>query len=421
MLRCGLLGEKLGHSYSPEIHALLGDYEYQLYERTPAEAEVFLRHGDFDGLNVTIPYKKTAAALCGRLSPAARKLGSVNTIAVRRDGEGRRILYGANTDYSGFLALIRHSRIPVEGCKCLVLGSGGASVTVQAVLRDLGAGEVTVISRSGADNYENLQKHKNAEILVNTTPVGMFPNNGEKPLDLDQFEALQAVFDLIYNPARTALLLQAEKKGIPAFGGLYMLVAQAEAASRIFLAEDPEHPEEDALQSAAKIQSIYGFLSDRQQNIALIGMPGCGKSSIAKALAQRTGRPVYDADEEIEKRTGKLIPEIFAEGGEEAFRALETEVLADLGKRSGAILSTGGGCVTRQENYPLLCQNSRIVWIQRDIGLLAKEGRPLSMAGDINQIYVKRKPFYESFADFSVVNDGTPESCAALICKELKL
>ena len=209
MLKCGLLGVTLSHRWSPEIHALLGDYEYELYEKTLGEAEVFLRHGDFDGLNVTIPYKKTAAALCTHPSPIARRLGSVNTIVVRAE-DGRRELYGDNTDYAGFAALIRRSRIRIEGSKCLVLGSGGASVTVQAVLKDLGAGEVVVISRSGADNYENLERHADADILVNTTPVGMYPDNGKAPLDLHVFGKLKAVYDLIYNPARTALMMQAE-------------------------------------------------------------------------------------------------------------------------------------------------------------------------------------------------------------------
>ena len=420
MLNCGLLGEKLGHSYSPEIHALLGDYEYELYEKTPAETEVFLRHGDFDGLNVTIPYKKTAAALCDALSPMARRLRSVNTIAVRTDAQGKRILFGDNTDYAGFLALVRRSRVHIEDCKCLVLGSGGASVTVQAVLKDLGAGEVVVISRSGTDNYENLERHADADILVNTTPVGMYPDNGKAPLDPERFRQLKAVYDLIYDPSRTALMLQAETLGIPTFGGLYMLVAQAEAASRVFTADDPSNPDRDPLQSAAKIRAIFEFMEAQQQNIVLIGMPGCGKTSVAEALAEQMGRPVYEADAEIAKRAGKSIPQVFAEDGEDTFRALETEVLADLGKLSGIILSTGGGCVTRPENYPLLHQNGRIVWIQRDISLLEKEGRPLSMAQDINDIYVNRQPLYEEFADFSVVNGKTPEACAALICKELE-
>lgn len=199
-----------------------------------------------------------------------------------------------------------------------------------------------------------------------------------------------------------------------------MLVAQAEAASRVFTADDPLSAPFDLLQSAAKIQTIYEFLERSQQNIALIGMPGCGKTAVAKALAAETGRDVYDADEEIVRRAGKSIPDIFAEDGEDAFRALETGVLADLGKLSGCILSTGGGCVTRPENYALLHQNSHIVWIERDISLLEKDERPISMAMDINQIYVDRKPLYEAFADFSVVNDSTPQACAALICKELE-
>ena len=276
-------------------------------------------------------------------------------------------------------------------------------------------GETVVISRSGADNYENLQKHEDAELIVNTTPVGMYPSNGAKPLDLKAFPRLKALFDIVYNPARTALMLQAEELGVPAFGGLYMLVAQAEAASRVFTADDPAHPVMDPLQSAADVQRIYDLLKDRQENIVLIGMPGCGKTSVAKELAKRTNRPLYDTDEEIERRTGKLIPEIFAEGREESFRKIETEVLADLGKMSGVILSTGGGCVTRPENYPLLHQNGRIVWIQRDLALLAKEGRPISLSKDINQIYVERKDLYETFADTVAVNDGTPAECAEKI------
>ncbi len=420
MLKCGLLGEKLGHSYSPRIHAMLGDYAYELYERSPGETEVFLRHGEFDGLNVTIPYKKTAAVLCTRLSPIARRLGSVNTIAVRTQEDGSRVLCGDNTDYAGFLGLVRQSMVNPGGRRCLILGSGGASVTVKAVLEDLGAKEVTVISRSGADNYGNLERHADAEILVNTTPVGMYPDNGSSPVDLSLFPKLRAVYDIVYNPARTALMLQAEERGIPVFGGLYMLVAQAEASSRVFTAEDPLNPPFDPMRSAAVITKIYQKLLDSQQNLVIIGMPGCGKTTVAKELSAKTGRPVFDSDEEIERRTGKIIPELFAEGGEELFRRIETEVLADLGKKSGIILATGGGCVTRQENYPLLHQNGRIIWIQRDVPLLAKEGRPISMSQDINQIYVDRKPLYERFADFTAVNDGTPEACAALICKEFE-
>ena len=437
MLKCGLLGEKLGHTYSPSIHAMLGDYEYALYEKTPEEAERFLRSGAFDGLNVTIPYKKLAAAVCTELSPIAQRLGSVNTVAARTDASGRRILYGDNTDYAGFAALVSESGICVNACKCLVLGSGGASLSVQAALKDLGAAEVVVISRSGAHHYGNLDRHADAQILVNATPVGMYPNNGKAPLDLSIFGHVKAVFDLIYNPRKTALMLQAESLGIPAFGGLYMLVAQAEAASRVFMAQDPEragtaaedsegteakNPDQasaDAQNARDRIRAIYESLDKAQQNIVLIGMPGSGKSTVAKALAKRTGREVLDSDEEIAKRAGLSIPQIFAQKGEAAFRDMETDVLCDLGKRSGCILATGGGCVTREENAALLRQNGRIVWVKRELSLLETDGRPLSMTLDVNQIYVNREPQYQAFSDVCVVNDARPEDCAALICKEL--
>ena len=419
MLTCGLLGRKLGHSYSPAIHRMLGEamgdpYEYELYEKEPGEVEDFLRRGEWDGLNVTIPYKKTAAALCDELSGRAKKLGSVNTVVKRRGAGGRVILYGDNTDYAGFLALaskaVEKSRVSFFGSKCLVLGSGGAGVTVQLVLEDLGAAKAIVISRQGPETYRNLNRHVDADFIVNATPVGMFPGNGESPLDLCTFSCPSAVFDLIYNPSRTALLMRAEKLGIPAYGGLTMLAAQAKAAAELFT--EKSVPD-------GTIERIVRAIEGSQRSVALIGMPGCGKSSIGRLLAERTGRPFFDADEEIARRAGKSIPHIFAEDGEGSFRRLETQVLSDLGKLSGAVIATGGGCVTRPENYALLHQNSLIVWLRRELEALPKDGRPILQSVDIKTIYENRKALYEAFADAAVDNDTTPGSCVSKLLRLL--
>jgi len=401
MLRCGLLGRKLGHSYSPAIHAQLSDYSYELFEKEPEELEDFLTRGQWHGINVTIPYKTAVVPYCHALSPTAQALGSVNTLVRRADGT----LYGDNTDYDGFAALVHRSGMEMRGCKALVLGSGGASVTVCAVLRAMGA-EVTVISRSGEDNYDNLARHADAQIIVNTTPVGMYPHNGVSPVDLSLFPRCRAVFDLIYNPARTALMLQAEALGIPAFGGLHMLVAQAKRAAERFT---------DAAISDDVIDTIRTSLERKMQNIVLIGMPGCGKSSVAAALGKALGREVYDSDTLVEELAGTSIPDIFAQQGEDGFRALETEAIAQLGKRSGIILATGGGCVTRQENYPLLHQNGVLFWLQRDIACLPTDGRPLSQSGKLRSMYERRAPLYARFADHCVDNNGTLEETATQI------
>ena len=405
-MKCGLLGEKLGHSYSPEIHAELADYEYRLYEKAPDEVETFVRGGDWHGLNVTIPYKKTVIPFCDELSETAAAIGSVNTLLRRPDGS----IFGDNTDAFGFETLL-NSTLPgaIAGKKALVLGTGGASVTVCAVLKKHGA-EVVTISRSGENNYQNLDRHADAKLLVNTTPVGMYPNNGVSPVDLAAFPELEAVLDVVYNPALTALLLQAEARGIPHAGGLQMLVAQAKRSAEIFLCRTLPDSE---------IGRILNKLSRGMQNIVLIGMPGCGKSTVGAILAERLGHPLCEADEEIVRASGKTIPEIFAEEGETGFRTCETAVLARLGKQSGAVLSTGGGCVTREENYPLLHQNGVIVWIKRDLDRLAREGRPLSIGADLAAMYAVRAPLYERFADFAVDNVGTPEATAEKILEVL--
>ncbi|MBQ7566424.1 MAG: AAA family ATPase [Oscillospiraceae bacterium] len=404
-MRCGLLGEKLGHSYSPAIHAQLGGYEYRLYEKAPDELDGFLRGGDWDALNVTIPYKKSVMPYCTELSDTARRIGSVNTLVRRADGT----LYGDNTDAFGFDSLLLCGGFDVRGKKALVLGSGGSSVTVCDVLRSRGAAAV-VISRTGENNYENLDRHADAKIIVNTTPVGMYPNNGASPVELSRFPACEGVLDLIYNPARTALLLQAETRGIPCANGLYMLVAQAKRSAELFTGE--------AIDDAA-IGRITHALAAEMQNVVLIGMPGCGKTTVAKLLAEKTGRPVFDADGELVKAAGRDIPAIFAADGEDGFRKLETQTLRELGKRSGAIIATGGGCVTRRENYDLLHQNGTIFWLTRDLKKLPTDGRPLSQRGDLQRMYETRRPLYEAFADHTIANDGTAEDAARQILEAM--
>ena len=407
MGRYGLLGEKLGHSYSPRIHALLAPYEYRLYERAADEVEDFVTNGDWDGLNVTIPYKKTVIPLCAELSDRARRIGSVNTLVRRPDGS----IFGDNTDAYGFEKLVRHSGIDVVGKKALVFGTGGASVTVCAVLRELGAGSVTVVSRRGEDNYGNLSRHGDAEIIVNATPVGMYPDNGASSADLRQFPCCRGALDVVYNPARTALMLQAESLGIPCASGLYMLVAQAKGSAELFTGS--------AIADGA-IADIERKLSNEMQNIILVGMPGSGKTSVSARLGTLLNRPVYEADALIEEKAGMTIPEIFARYGEARFRRLETETLSELGKLSGAVISTGGGCVTREENYAPLHQNGRIVWITREVGALAREGRPISLGSDLSELYETRRPMYARFADMTAGNDGAIEETVAHIAEAFK-
>lgn len=406
MLRCGLLGRTLGHSYSPAIHAELGDYEYKLYEKEPQDLAAFLQSGEFDALNVTIPYKKDVMAYCAALSPAARRIGSVNTLVRRKDGT----LYGDNTDADGFAYMVKTSGVGVAGKKALVFGSGGASVTACDVLKTLGASSVTVISRSGPDNYENLDRHADAEILVNTTPVGMYPKNGASPVDLTEFPNCCGVFDVVYNPARTALLLQAEKLGVRYAGGLPMLVAQARRASELFTGSQI---------ADAEIVRIERKLAREMQNIVLVGMPGCGKSVVGAALAKRLGRPLLDSDALVTQTAQTPIPEFFRMQGEGAFRALETQALRELGKRSGAVIATGGGSVLREENYDLLHQNGVIVWLRRELSALPIDGRPVSQSVALDELYRTREPRYRRFADCIVDNCGSVDDAVNKIMEAL--
>lgn len=388
-IKTGLLGEHLSHSFSPRIHAQLADYSYKLFEVAPDQLDKFMQDGDFDAINVTIPYKKSVIPYLASLTPEAERIGAVNTIVRRKDGT----LIGHNTDYAGFADLVYSLNVSLTGKKVLVLGSGGASRTAVSVAADLGAREVVVISRGGPDNYENLDRHADAEILVNATPVGMYPNNGATPVSLDVFPHLEAVLDMIYNPARTKLLQDAALRGIPARNGLLMLVSQARRAAEFFL---------DAKIADSEVERITEGIARETENIVLIGMPGCGKSTLGRLLAEQLERRFVDCDAEIERVAGKPIPEIFAKEGEEAFRALETEVVSALGRESALVIATGGGVVTRERNIPLLSQNGRILFLDVAPDALPTAGRPLSQKKTPAVLYAERLPLYRAAADVTV-------------------
>lgn len=403
----GLLGRTLRHSYSPQIHALLGDYEYRLFEVEPQDLEAFLKKREFGGINVTIPYKKDVLPYLSGISDNAKRIGAVNTIIVKEDGG----LYGDNTDYDGFLCLVQKSGFQVKGKKALVLGTGGASLPISAVLSDLGAREVVFISRSGENNYQNLSRHADADLIVNTTPVGMYPNNLKAPLSLSEFPKLSGVLDIVYNPQKTKLILDAERLGIPAYSGLLMLVAQGKRAAELFLGHDIPDSETDR---------IFKKLSTEMQNIVLVGMPGCGKTTVGKALAEQLNRPFFDADEEILKRTGKSAEAWIEACGEAMFRQKETEVLESLCKQSGTVIATGGGAVTVLENADILRQNSIVFFINRDVSALPVEGRPLSKATALSEMYEVRLPLYRGVCDYEIAADDGVDAVVRRILEDLQ-
>jgi shikimate dehydrogenase len=394
----GLLGERLSHSYSPMIHAELGDYEYKLFEKKPEELAEFLRYGDFTGINVTIPYKKAVIPFCDKISETASAIGSVNTIT--RFGDHS--LYGDNTDYFGFSYLLKKTRADPAAGKTIILGGGGSSLTAQAVLRDLNAREVVVVSRSGVDNYENIENHSDAIVMINTTPVGMYPNNGVSPIaSMDVFQNCKIVIDMIYNPLRTELLLQAEERGVLCVNGLTMLVAQAKRAAELFT-----HTSIDD----EKIDVIASKIASQTRNIVLIGMPGCGKTSIGASLAKKMNREFADSDEWIVMTAGKPIPAIFAEDGEDVFRKLETEALKALCKRNGLIIATGGGIVEHPENRNIIRQNGVVVFLDRDIMKLHVFGRPLSEREGPVALAGARMPLYLQWSDFTAPVHGVEQT-----------
>ena len=405
----GLLGEHLGHSFSPFLHHALGDEAYALYELAPQELEAFVKQENVRGLNVTIPYKQTVLPFVDEISPAVEAIGAANTL-YRRNGK----LIAENTDVLGFLYLLESNHIEVTGKKVLVFGNGGACKAVLEALRRKEAGDVLVVSRQGGDlpliSYDDLPKHYDADVIVNTTPVGMYPDNLSSITDLSPFERLSGVVDIVYNPLRTGLLLQAEALGIPHANGLGMLVAQAVRAHEFFF---------DTTVDDRVIEDLTAELTRSATNLVLIGMPGSGKSSVAKLLAEKTGRDVIELDSAIEEAAGKPIPEIFAEDGEDVFRDIESECIARAGAKTGVILSLGGGAVTKERNYLPLHQNGRIYCLKRDLSLLPMDGRPLSKDLDtLKAMEQTRAPMYERFADVTIENDGTLEDAAEKILKD---
>lgn len=389
--RYGLIGKTLKHSLSPEIHKHFYDYEYSLIELNEEELKNFLTKKDFTAVNVTIPYKQAVIPYLTKIDDFAKKIGSVNTVKKEKDGT----LTGYNTDYFGFSYLLKSNGINVENKKAIVLGSGGSSKTVCTVLNDLGAKSVTVISRSGENNYQNISKHFDAEIIVNTTPVGMYPDNLNVPIDLTDFNDVEAVVDIIYNPLKTKLLLDAKKLKIKYANGLSMLVAQAKMAAEIFL--DKKIPD-------TEIERVHKILKKQTENIVLVGMPGVGKSTIAKELGKTLNRIVFDTDKVIEEKAQKTISEIFEEYGEEYFRNLEADAAKKIGKKISSVIATGGGIIKKRENFEALKQNGFVVFLNRDIDELSLSGRPLSTDRErLKEMYRERYPKYKEIADTEVL------------------
>ncbi len=412
-MKYGLIAERIGHSFSPEIHAMLDTHEYELCAIAPSELDGFMKKRDFAAINVTIPYKEAVIPYLDEISPQAAEIGAVNTI-VNRDGK----LYGYNTDFFGMKELANKIGIEFSGKKVLICGTGGTSKTARAVARDGGAREIVVLSRTargGTLTYEEAYElHADAEILINTTPVGMFPNCDGAPVDLAKLPRVRRVLDAVYNPLRTDLVLQAKKRGIRAEGGLYMLVAQGVAASEIFTGR--KYP-------AETLDGIYAKILARRENIVLVGMPACGKSTIGASLAAELGRELYDLDAEIIADRGMPISDIFAKEGEAGFRDTETRVLRRrVSPLTGAVIATGGGAILRDENLRLLRRNGRLIFLDRPLEqLLPTEDRPLaSSAEKIRALYAARINRYRACADEIIRTDGVVSHAVDAILKKEK-
>lgn len=408
----GCIGEKLTHSFSKEIHNALADYDYRIIELSREALGDFTNQGNFAAINVTIPYKEAIMPYLYEIDEHAASIGAVNTV-VNRDGK----LYGYNTDFFGMSELLRHADVSLKDKKVLILGTGGTSKTAYAVALAEGAREIIRVSRTakdGAISYGDMyERHTDAEVVINTTPVGMYPNIFGKAIELERFPHLSGVIDAVYNPLRTPMVLDARKRGIPAEGGLYMLVAQAVRASEIFT---------DTRYNGDTLRWVYRKIVSDKENIVLIGMPGCGKSTVGYLLSVALGRELIDTDKLIEKKAGKDIPAIFREDGEAVFRELEAEVIRECASENGVIIATGGGAVLRADNVDALRENGRIYFIDRPLDLLMPTGdRPLSSTReDITQRYEERYGIYKAAADITVSADCSPGEVAEKIIEEFR-
>ncbi len=409
-MKYGLIGEKLSHSFSKIIHDRLGDYGYELCEVAPEELDSFMTKRDFLGINVTIPYKQAVIPYLDFIDNSAKRIGAVNTV-VNRDGK----LFGYNTDYYGMIALLNHAGIEPVGKKAAILGTGGTAKTAYAVLRSTGADIIIFAGRKkrvGNTDYEELiSRHSDAEIIINTTPLGMYPYLFSSAVKLDSFSRLSGVLDAVYNPLNTTFIQEARKKGARAEGGLYMLVAQAVYASEFFF--DKKYPEDI-------IERIYNEIKEEKENIVLIGMPASGKSTVGKILAKRLGRRLIDTDELIEERAGMPIKEIFDAKGEDEFRRIESEVIKELSKETSLIISTGGGAILREENISALKFNGKLYFIDRPLqDLVPTESRPLSSTKEqIEKRFSERYELYLAACDKRIDADCTPEAVADKILEK---
>lgn len=412
-MRVGLIGNPLGHSFSPRLHAAFGTADYELHP-IPAEAlPAFFRERAFEGVNVTIPHKIAVIPLLDELHPSAEECGAVNTV-VNRGGK----LTGYNTDIFGMSFALAHAGISLSGRHVVILGSGGTSHTARALAKREGAASVTVVSRSGEVNYSNIAEFTETEIVINTTPVGMFPHADASPVDLTVFPRLRGVFDAVFNPLRTRLIEQAENLGVPVASGLLMLTAQAKAAGILFRGGDYSEPS-PASEVGAEILNVWCEVTAELTNIVLIGMPSSGKTTVGTLLAERLRRPLIDTDAETERRTGKTVPELFAEGGEENFRKEERLTVSECARGTGVIIATGGGAPMFPENRAALAGNGFVVLILRDTEKLDTTGRPLSRDLDtLKAMYKVRMPVYKAFADAEAVNNDTPSACAEFILEK---
>ena len=399
-MKFGVLGKSLPHTYSPQIHHEFGDYEYTILERTEEQVcAIFEGAENLDGFNVTIPYKKLAASLCKELSPAAKEIGAVNTVVALPDGG----FSGDNTDVFGFTFMLTNAGIDVAGKNCLILGTGGASAAVNYALKQMEAGSINFCSRTGQINYENVYSvAQDTQIIINTTPVGMFPEIDNSPVDLSKFKNLEAAADIVYNPSRTKFLQQAQELGLKTAGGLSMLVAQAWQASCIFKGEQSVVPEALEGPQQEEINTVIEKLQNQMLNITLIGMPGSGKTTLGKKIAKEQNRKFIDLDDAFKDEYGITPAQCITQKGEDEFRKMETQLAKKILPQTGLVIATGGGIVTRKENWFYLRANSKVIYLERPLEFLLKQdtsNRPLSQNNKIEELYKERVPLYEKVCD----------------------